>query len=92
MAVASSGPCATPKPCGGFVGTSCPSGALCNYRLVDKSSCGASDVGGTCWAIPGACPPTVAGAQAHGCTSNTCTDECNQIKDGATWFPDPTCP
>lgn len=92
MAVASSGPCATPRSCGGFAGTNCPSGAQCNYRQADKSGCGIADAGGTCWAIPATCPMIVIGSQSRPCNSNTCTDECNQIKNGTPWFLDTTCP
>jgi hypothetical protein len=92
MAVSSSGPCATPKPCGGFAGTNCPSGAQCNYRQADKNGCGIADASGTCWVIPASCPPVVIGSQSRPCNSNTCTDECNLIKDGTPWFLDTTCP
>lgn len=92
MAVQANGACAQGKSCGGFGGVPCPAGASCNYHLSSKALCGASDVGGKCWAIPAQCPQIVVGATTHACASSSCTDECNLIKLMTPYYDDPGCP
>lgn len=92
MAVQSSGVCSPAKTCGGIAGLPCPAGAACNYHLADKAECGASDLAGSCWAIPSTCPQILIGPTQHACQSSSCTDECNLIKLMTPWYDDPTCP
>jgi hypothetical protein len=88
------GVCQPEKTCGGFANLMCPTpGASCNYHIGDKSVCGASDLGGTCWMVPAVCMPQLGfGPLTRACGSLSCTDECNLIKLQQPWYDDNTCP
>lgn len=92
MPVSTTGECVGGKMCGGFANLKCPAMALCNGNLADKTACSASDLGGTCWAMPSMCPAIGIGPTQRACGAAMCAAECDLIKTGATWYEDKSCP
>lgn len=96
MAIRNGGACKPDAPgtalCGGFGGANCP-GSSCNMQVAKKQECNIADQGGECWALPTQCPAVAVGGRSRACgLAPTCSDECNAIKKGGTWYDDSSCP
>jgi hypothetical protein len=87
--VASGGECETdPGFCGGIAGFTCAEGEFCNYPI--EATCGATDQGGNCTAIPDACTADV--DPVCGCDDKTYSNACMAWSAGVSVQAEGECP
>ncbi|MBK8173698.1 MAG: hypothetical protein IPK60_25635 [Sandaracinaceae bacterium] len=73
--------------CGGLLGTSCPSGAFCDYAIEDM--CGATDALGTCSPITDGCLDVW--DPVCGCDGMTYSNTCYAAREGVGVYSEGEC-
>lgn len=84
---------ASTKTCGGITGRACPGTTECVNSGTDPSTCTIADLSGLCWAIPtsATCVGASGSKKERLCGVGSCTNRCEAIKSGTTFYDDDTC-